>query len=107
MKKRVPAAGINQTTSNTVERVAKIAVKFLIWRINLTKIHSCAYSTFATSRGSTMRRATSRSATSRCGDIMCIRFIRCVTTHFSAICVADWRVSKTLTVTSNPPSLTA
>lgn len=81
MKTMKPAAGFNQTTSDTVERVAKIAVKILTWHKNLTKIHFCAYNTSATSPGNTTRKVTWRSVTSRCGGIMCIRFIHVVTTH--------------------------
>ena len=85
MKAMKPAGGINQPTSNTVERVAKIVVNFLTWLINLTKIHSCVFSTSATSSGNTMRRVTSRSVTSRCGGTMYIRFIRVVTIRSSVI----------------------
>jgi hypothetical protein len=89
MKIMKPAAGFNHTTSNTVERVAKIAVKFLIWHINHIKIHFCAYNTSAISPGNTTRRAICRGVINRYGGVMCIRFIRAVTTHSSAICVVD------------------
>ena len=84
-----PAAGFNHTTSNTMERVAKIAVKFLIWHINHIKIHFCAYSTSATSPGNTTKMAICQSVINRYGGVMCIRFIPAVTTHSSAICVVD------------------
>ena len=83
MIKKKPAGGVNQPTSNKMERVAKVMVNFLTWLINLTKIHSCAYNTSATLLNSTMRRATLQSVTNKCGDTMYIRFIRCVITHIS------------------------
>lgn len=101
-----PAAGINRTASNTVERVAKIAVKILTWRQNLTKIHSCAYSTSATSPASIMKRATLRNATNRCGGILCTLSIRCVTTRSSAIFGVGWRDSPTSPATHSPPCST-
>ena len=85
MKTMKPAAGINQTTSNTVGRVANIAVNFLTWQIIHTKIRYSAFSMSATSPGNTTRKEISQSATSRCGDAMSIRSIRVVTIHFSAI----------------------
>lgn len=104
MKRSAPAARINRlTTGNTAERVAKIAVKFLTWRQNLTKIHSCAYSTSATSPASITRRATLRNATNRCGGILCTLSIRCVTTRSSAIFGVGWRDSPTSPATHSPP----
>lgn len=85
MKRMKPAAGINQTTSDTVERVAKIAVKFLTWLINHIKIHSCAYNTSATLPVSITKKGISQSATSKCGGGMCIRFTHVVIIHSSTI----------------------
>lgn len=82
MKTMKPAGGINQPTSTTVERVAKITVDFLTWQRNLIKILYCAFSSYVTSLSSTMRRATLQSAISRCGEDMSIRYIHAAIIHF-------------------------